>query len=62
MFNIFGHTPQRGVRIRDFYACIDTGVGYNSDGAKREGYGIMTALQFPSMKVWTQENIEDDVY
>lgn len=60
MYNIFGHTPQQmGARIKEFYACIDTGVCYTGNSSKRLGYGVLTALQFPSMKVWTQENIDD---
>jgi serine/threonine protein phosphatase 1 len=59
VYNIFGHTPHAfGPRIKSFYACIDTGAGYNSEIYKRQGYGVLTAVQFPSMKIWTQENID----
>jgi len=51
IFNVFGHTPQKDVIIKDHFALIDTGCPY--------GYKL-SALQFPSMKIWTQENIENE--
>lgn len=54
IFNVFGHTPQKdGPRIRDPFANIDTGCFY-----KEKGYGVLTALAFPSMRIYTQENID----
>ena len=54
IYNVYGHTPQpEKATVRDYFACIDTGAYY-----KREPYGRMTALQFPEMKVFTQDNIE----
>lgn len=54
VFNIFGHTPIKdGPRIKDCYANIDTGCFY--DGS---GFGKLTAIHFPSMKVYEQENID----
>lgn len=55
IFNIFGHTPiQNGPRIRSCYANIDTGC-YETE---YPGYGVLTAIEFPSMKVFQQENID----
>ncbi len=56
IYNIHGHTPQKnGPRIKSFYANLDTGAF-----AKREPeYGKLTALQFPEMIVYEQENIDD---
>lgn len=54
VFSCYGHTPQKGgALVKEHYACIDTGAYY-----KHEGYGTLTALQFPEMRVFTQENIE----
>lgn len=54
IFNVFGHTPQKnGPRLKYDYACIDTGCVF-----KEPGYGVLTALQFPEMQVFTQENID----
>jgi len=54
IFNVFGHTIFSEAKIEDHYACIDTGCVY-----KREKYGHLTALEFPSLRVITQKNIED---
>jgi len=54
IYNVYGHTPQADkATIKDHFACIDTGGYY-----KRKPYGRLTALQFPEMIVYTQENIE----
>ena len=54
IFNVIGHTPQSyGPRIEEHFANIDTGCFY-----KRTGYGKLTALQFPEMIVYEQENID----
>lgn len=55
IYNVIGHTPQEGqARIRKIYANIDTGAVFKSFS----GHGFMTALQFPEMTLYTQENIE----
>ena len=55
IFNVFGHTPQQnGPRIRVPFANIDTGCFYKEE----EGYFQLTCLQFPEMKVYSQENID----
>ena len=57
IFNIFGHTPiGNGPRIKEHYANIDTGCFYN----KEPGYNTLTAIQFPEMIVYQQENIDRD--
>lgn len=55
-FNIFGHTPRSYWKpamevpaVTNYYACVDTGCAYG---------GKLTAIQFPSMKIWQQDNIE----
>jgi serine/threonine protein phosphatase 1 len=54
-YNVFGHTPQKnGPKITDHYANIDTGCVFKDS----DGYGVLTALQYPEMIVYTQENVE----
>lgn len=54
IFNVYGHTPQPDqATIKDHFACIDTGAYF-----QRKPYGKLTALQFPEMIVYEQENIE----
>ncbi len=54
IYNVFGHTPQKdGPKIKSFYANVDTGCFY-----RHEGYGRLTALVFPTMEVYSQENID----
>ncbi|MDB4330196.1 fructose-bisphosphatase class III [bacterium] len=57
-FHIFGHSPVPGAEIGEFYANIDTGACFDHPESLEEGYGILTALQYPSMKKWTQGNID----
>lgn len=54
-YNIFGHTPHPEPIISKYYANIDTGCVYN---LKDEGYYKLTALQYPEMIVYQQENLE----
>lgn len=54
IFNIYGHTPQRDyATVKEFFACIDTGAYL-----KRNPYGKLTAISFPEMVIYEQENIE----
>ena len=53
IFNVYGHTPIAGPDITEFSAKIDTGCVYKHD------FGRLCALEFPSMRVFLQENIED---
>ena len=53
IFNVFGHTPTKEIIMDSYYANLDTGAYY------KEKYGVLTALEFPSMKLRIQENIEE---
>lgn len=53
IYNIFGHTVQKTPIITDYYACIDTGATYDV-----KGYGKLTAISFPSLKIYQQERIQ----
>lgn len=54
IYNVFGHTPQADkATVKEHFANIDTGAYY-----KRKPYGRLTALQFPEMIIYTQENVE----
>ena len=56
IFNIFGHTPiQNGPKIKSCYANIDTGCCYNG---QVEGLGKLTAIEFPSMEIYQQDNVD----
>ena len=52
-YRVFGHTPQSFPQITDTYACIDTGAVFTSPN-----FGKLTAFQYPSMRVWSQERDE----
>lgn len=54
-FHVFGHTPIRKPLVTDYYANIDTGCVYN-----RGGYKYLTAIQYPSMMIFQQENIDTE--
>lgn len=56
IYNVIGHTPQEfgTPRIKSFYANVDTGACF-----KRKNYGVLTALQFPSIQIFQQENIDE---
>jgi serine/threonine protein phosphatase 1 len=60
IYNVFGHTPHsvQDLRIKSFYANIDTGCCFNSETHKLQGYGVLTALQFPEMTIFQQENVD----
>lgn len=59
VFNIFGHTPiQHGPKLKSCYANVDTGCFYNGE----PGYFQLTAVSFPSMKVYQQKCIDKPVY
>lgn len=60
IYNIIGHTPHPifDLRIKSFYANIDTGACFNSEEHKLQGYGVLTALQYPEMTIYQQENID----
>lgn len=49
-FIVFGHTPSKEPIIENDFAMIDTGCAYYD-----RGYGILTALQYPQMRIFQQE-------
>jgi serine/threonine protein phosphatase 1 len=54
VFQVIGHTPiADGPQIEGHFANIDTGAFYNS-----KPFGLLTALEFPEMHVYTQPNID----
>ena len=60
VFNVFGHTPHNdNPRIKTCYANLDTGACFAFH--KHEGFGVLTALQFPEMLIVQQENIDTEV-
>ena len=54
IFNIYGHTPVREVKFYKNSADIDTGCVFNE-----VGFDKLSALEFPSMKIYTQRNVEN---
>lgn len=52
-FHVFGHTPIPKPMIRKHWANIDTGCVF-----KLKNHGVLTALQYPTMKIFQQENID----
>lgn len=59
IYNVVGHTPQPdGPKIKSFYANVDTGACFYREFS--EQYGVLTAIQFPEMIVYSQKNIENE--
>ena len=55
VYNIFGHTPiKNGPRVKSSYANIDTGCFYYGES----GYFQLTAIDFPSMEIYQQTNLD----
>lgn len=55
VFNVFGHTPQEiEPRVRSCYANVDTGCCF----AQYKEHGVLSAIQFPEMIIYQQENID----
>lgn len=54
VYNVFGHTPQDIPVIKNHFSIIDTGCSYST-------MGILTALRYPQMEVYTQENIDTSI-
>ena len=54
IFNVYGHTPVREPQIYSNSANIDTGCVFNE-----VGFDKLSALEFPSMKIYTQKNVEN---
>ena len=58
IYNIHGHTPiENGPKIRVPFANIDTGAVFQD-----RGYGVLTALQYPEMIIYSKENVESQIY
>ena len=54
VFQVIGHTPVAdGPQIETHFANIDNGAVYDV-----KPFGILTALQFPEMRVYTQPCID----
>lgn len=53
-FNVYGHTPVIKPVIKDHFANVDTGCVFHNYGK----YGMLTALQFPEMKIHQQPCID----
>lgn len=56
-YNIFGHTPQMSFLAQNSHANVDTGAVFKR-GSTERGYGTLTALQYPELIVYQQDNIE----
>lgn len=56
LFRVFGHTQQKNAVITNKCAMIDTGAAYSE-----RGMGILTAFEWPSKKVISQEFDEKPV-
>ena len=54
IFNVYGHTPVSEAKLYTNSANIDTGCVFD-----KEGYDKLSALEFPSMKIYTQKNVEN---
>jgi len=55
-FHVFGHSIQDSPIVTKHYANIDTGAFYT--WGKMEGNGRLTAIQYPSMKIYLQETLD----
>lgn len=50
-FRIFGHTPQKSIKVNKYWVCIDTGCSYPI-------YGKLSAFCWPSKEIITVANID----
>ena len=55
IFNVYGHTPVKMPAITEFSANIDLGCVYKKHWGEN---ARLCALEFPSKKIFTQENID----
>lgn len=58
IFNVYGHTIFEEPKLTEFSCGIDLGSYHEKDPLKIPNPRIC-ALEFPSMRIFTQENIED---
>lgn len=56
IFNVYGHTPIEDLILEDYEVNIDLGCVYAKIIKGNEGK--LCALEFPSMKIFTQENLD----
>lgn len=54
LFHVFGHTPIANPDITDYYANVDTGCVFTN----WEYGGNLTAIHFPTLKVYQQRNLD----
>lgn len=59
IYNVFGHTVMDKVRIKVPFAAIDSGCVFKTAQDIDDGYGKLTALQYPEMIIYQQENIDE---
>ena len=57
IFNVFGHTIFSAPVLNEYSAAIDLGCYHEKDESKLPSPRLC-ALEFPSMKIFTQENME----
>jgi len=55
IFNVYGHTPISEAKLTSFDANVDLGCVYKDEKVISPR---LCALEFPSMKIYTQENKE----
>ncbi|CAM3980637.1 metallophosphoesterase [Arcobacter cloacae] len=55
IFNVYGHTPRSEAKLTSFDANVDLGCVYKKEKVINPR---LCALEFPSMKVYVQENLE----
>ncbi|MFA7083204.1 MAG: metallophosphoesterase family protein [Arcobacteraceae bacterium] len=58
IFNVYGHTMFEEPKMNEFSCGIDLGCCYK-ENPKKIPNPRLCALEFPSMKLFTQENLED---
>ena len=58
IFNVFGHTIFSAPVLNEYSAAIDLGCYHEKDESKLPNPRLC-ALEFPSMKIFTQESLED---
>lgn len=56
IFNVYGHSPRSDAKITEFDANVDLGCSYSKRYIENPR---LCALEFPSMKVYTQESLEN---
>lgn len=70
-FQVIGHTPTKKPIVKSWYANIDTGCFIDKHKktykkhssravsiSKTKEYGVLTALEFPSMKIYQQDRVD----